>query len=137
MQILSPFQVDKLDEMHIIGASRRIKRLRDMITDALPGVPISIRLNPDEAVATGCALYGAQLVEVTDASPYAPPMSSTAASVSSTGSRRGRPKGTTKANITLQQLEDYVKDRQPRFSALDVLLTEESERTGELNTSAP
>lgn len=130
LRIFSPFQVDKLQAIYIIGASGRIPRLRDMIAAALPGVPVSRALNPDEAVATGCALYGAQLVEVIDASPYAPPMSSTAASVSSTGSKVAGRNRTAKANITIEQLENYVKLKWPRLSALEALMAEETERGG-------
>ena len=52
---------DMLDEVLLIGGSTRIVAVQKMLETYLPGVPISKRINPDEAVAMGAAIQGANL----------------------------------------------------------------------------
>ena len=55
---LSP---EAIDEVLLIGGSTRIVAVRTMLEDYFKGVPISKRINPDEAVAMGAAIQGANL----------------------------------------------------------------------------
>ena len=54
-------RADSLDEVLLIGGSTRIVAVQTMLENFLPGVPISKRINPDEAVAMGAAIQGANL----------------------------------------------------------------------------
>ena len=52
---------DSIDEVVLIGGSTRIVRLQHFLEGFFPGVNISKRINPDEAVAMGAAIQGANL----------------------------------------------------------------------------
>ena len=50
-----------IDEVVLIGGSTRIPRIQDLLADKFPGKSLSKRINPDEAVAMGAAIQGANL----------------------------------------------------------------------------
>ena len=52
---------DDIDEVVLIGGSTRIPRIQKLLADKFPGKPLSKRINPDEAVAMGAAIQGANL----------------------------------------------------------------------------
>ena len=52
---------DSIDEVVLIGGSTRIVRIQQILEEFFPGVSISKRINPDEAVAMGAAIHGANL----------------------------------------------------------------------------
>ena len=54
-------KAEMLDEVLLIGGSTRIVAVQAMLENHFPGVPISKRINPDEAVAMGAAIQGANL----------------------------------------------------------------------------
>ena len=52
---------DAIDEIVLIGGSTRIIRIQQLLEEYFPGKPLSKRINPDEAVALGAAIQGANL----------------------------------------------------------------------------
>ncbi|KAI6653674.1 Heat shock 70 kDa protein-like [Oopsacas minuta] len=54
-------KAESLDEVLLIGGSTRIVAVQKMLENYLKGVPISKRINPDEAVSMGAAIQGANL----------------------------------------------------------------------------
>ncbi|XP_003388813.1 PREDICTED: heat shock 70 kDa protein-like [Amphimedon queenslandica] len=50
-----------IDEVVLIGGSTRIPKIQELLADKFPGKPLSKRINPDEAVAMGAAIQGANL----------------------------------------------------------------------------
>lgn len=54
-------KAETLDEVLLIGGSTRIVAVQTMLENYLKGVPVSKRINPDEAVAMGAAIQGANL----------------------------------------------------------------------------
>ena len=50
-----------IDEVVLIGGSTRIVRIQEMLEQQFPNKPLSKRINPDEAVAMGAAIQGANL----------------------------------------------------------------------------
>ena len=50
-----------IDEVVLIGGSTRIPRIQELLADKFPGKSLSKRINPDEAVAMGAAIQGANL----------------------------------------------------------------------------
>ena len=52
---------DKIDEVVLIGGSTRIVRIQQMLEGYFPGKKLSKKINPDEAVAIGAAIQGANL----------------------------------------------------------------------------
>lgn len=55
---LSP---EDIDEVVLIGGSTRIVRIQELLEEQFPNKPLSKRINPDEAVAMGAAIQGANL----------------------------------------------------------------------------
>ena len=53
--------VDEIDEVVLIGGSTRIVRVQQLLEDMFPGKKLSKKINPDEAVAMGAAIQGANL----------------------------------------------------------------------------
>lgn len=51
----------KIDVIVLVGGSTRIPLVREMLQSAFVGVPIDASVNPDEVVAIGAAIQGAQL----------------------------------------------------------------------------
>ena len=52
---------DYVDEIILIGGSTRIVRIQELLEQFFPGKRLSKRINPDEAVAMGAAIQGANL----------------------------------------------------------------------------
>lgn len=52
---------DDIDEVILIGGSTRIVRIQQLLEGYFPTKPLSKRINPDEAVAMGAAIQGANL----------------------------------------------------------------------------
>ena len=52
---------DGVDEVVLIGGSTRIAKVQELLEGYFPGVAISKKINPDEAVAMGAAIQGANL----------------------------------------------------------------------------
>ena len=52
---------DKIDEVVLIGGSTRIVRIQQMLEEHFSAKKLSKRINPDEAVAIGAAIQGANL----------------------------------------------------------------------------
>lgn len=52
---------DEIDEVVLIGGSTRIIRVQQLLEEIFPGKKLSKRINPDEAVAMGAAIQGANL----------------------------------------------------------------------------
>ena len=52
---------DDIDEVVLIGGSTRIVRVQQLLEEYFPGKKLSKRINPDEAVAMGAAIQGANL----------------------------------------------------------------------------
>lgn len=52
---------DKIDEVVLIGGSTRIVRIQQMLEEYFLGKKLSKKINPDEAVAIGAAVQGANL----------------------------------------------------------------------------
>lgn len=52
---------DDVDEIVLIGGSTRIVRIQEILEQYFPGKRLSKRINPDEAVAMGAAIQGANL----------------------------------------------------------------------------
>ena len=50
-----------IDEIVLIGGSTRIIRIQQLLEEQFPNKPLSKRINPDEAVALGAAIQGANL----------------------------------------------------------------------------
>ncbi len=50
-----------IDEIVLIGGSTRIVRIQQLLEEYFPGKRLSKRINPDEAVAMGAAIQGANL----------------------------------------------------------------------------
>jgi len=50
-----------IDEIVLIGGSTRIIKIQQLLEEYFPGKPLSKRINPDEAVALGAAIQGANL----------------------------------------------------------------------------
>ena len=50
-----------IDEVVLIGGSTRVVRIQEMLEQQFPNTPLSKRINPDEAVAMGAAIQGANL----------------------------------------------------------------------------
>lgn len=50
-----------IDEVVLIGGSTRIVRIQEMLSKRFHGMQLSKRINPDEAVAMGAAIQGANL----------------------------------------------------------------------------
>ena len=50
-----------IDEVVLIGGSTRIPKIQELLADKFPGKGLSKRINPDEAVAMGAAIQGANL----------------------------------------------------------------------------
>lgn len=50
-----------IDEVVLIGGSTRIVKIQEMLEQHFPNKPLSKRINPDEAVAMGAAIQGANL----------------------------------------------------------------------------
>ena len=50
-----------IEEVVLIGGSTRIVKIQEMLAEKFPGKRISKRINPDEAVAMGAAIQGANL----------------------------------------------------------------------------
>ena len=50
-----------IDEIVLIGGSTRIVKIQEMLSEKFEGKPLSKRINPDEAVAMGAAIQGANL----------------------------------------------------------------------------
>lgn len=50
-----------IDEVVLIGGSTRIVQIQQMLSERFPGIRLSKRINPDEAVAMGAAIQGANL----------------------------------------------------------------------------
>lgn len=57
---------DKIDEVVLIGGSTRIVKVQEMLAEKFPGTPLSKRINPDEAVAMGAAIQGANLSQTVE-----------------------------------------------------------------------
>lgn len=57
---------DNIDEVVLIGGSTRIVKIQEMLKDYFPGKMLSKRINPDEAVAMGAAIQGANLAHILD-----------------------------------------------------------------------
>ena len=53
--------VDEIDEVVLIGGSTRIVRVQHLLEKLFPGKTLSKKINPDEAVAMGAAIQGANL----------------------------------------------------------------------------
>ena len=53
--------VDEIDEVVLIGGSTRIVRVQQLLEEMFPGMTLSKKINPDEAVAMGAAIQGANL----------------------------------------------------------------------------
>jgi molecular chaperone DnaK len=51
----------KIDVIVLVGGSTRIPLVKEMLQTAFSGVPIDASVNPDEVVAIGAAIQGAQL----------------------------------------------------------------------------
>ena len=58
--------VDNIDEVVLIGGSTRIIKIQEMLRDYFPGKKLSKKINPDEAVAMGAAIHGANLAHRLD-----------------------------------------------------------------------
>lgn len=52
---------EDIDEIVLIGGSTRIVRVQQLLEEYFPGKRLSKRINPDEAVAMGAAIQGANL----------------------------------------------------------------------------
>lgn len=52
---------EDIDEIVLIGGSTRIIRIQQLLEEHFPNKPLSKRINPDEAVALGAAIQGANL----------------------------------------------------------------------------
>lgn len=52
---------DEIDEVVLIGGSTRIVRVQQLLEEVFPGKKLSKKINPDEAVAMGAAIQGANL----------------------------------------------------------------------------
>ena len=52
---------DEIDEVVLIGGSTRIVRVQQLLEEIFPRKKLSKRINPDEAVAMGAAIQGANL----------------------------------------------------------------------------
>jgi molecular chaperone DnaK len=57
------FSWDDIDELVLVGGATRMPMVRDFLR-LLGGRPLSTDLNPDEAIACGAALYGADMQNV-------------------------------------------------------------------------
>ncbi len=53
--------ISDIDEVVLIGGSTRIVEIQEMLSERFPGKRLSKRINPDEAVAMGAAIQGANL----------------------------------------------------------------------------
>ncbi|XP_055348895.1 uncharacterized protein LOC129595811 [Paramacrobiotus metropolitanus] len=53
-----------VDVVVLCGGGSRMGRIRELIQERLPGVPISRDVNPEEAVAIGTALWAKQIAEL-------------------------------------------------------------------------
>ena len=52
---------EDVDEIVLIGGSTRIPRIQQLLEQSFPGKQLSKKINPDEAVAMGAAIQGANL----------------------------------------------------------------------------
>ncbi|PAV80713.1 hypothetical protein WR25_03316 isoform D [Diploscapter pachys] len=52
---------DKVDQILIVGGSTRIPRIKELIKSKFKKAALLQNVNPDEAIAMGAAIYGAQL----------------------------------------------------------------------------
>ena len=57
---------DDIDEIVLIGGSTRIVRIQEMLAEKFPSKTLSKRISPDEAVAMGAAIQGANLAQKFD-----------------------------------------------------------------------
>lgn len=57
----SKISKDDIDEIILIGGSTRIVRIQELLEQYFPNKTLSKRINPDEAVAMGAAIQGANL----------------------------------------------------------------------------
>ncbi len=62
-------QGSDIDEVVLIGGSTRIVRIQQLLEECFPGKRLSKRINPDEAVAVGAAIQGANLSLTFDQKP--------------------------------------------------------------------
>ena len=58
--------IKDIDEVVLIGGSTRIVKIQEMLSERFPGKRLSKRINPDEAVAMGAAIQGANLTQKFD-----------------------------------------------------------------------
>ena len=54
-------QVNKIDEIILVGGSSKIPKIKNILSEKFKNVPINDSINPDEAVAYGAAIFAEKL----------------------------------------------------------------------------